>query len=82
VQEKILDIQSPKAISNVTNSMKLARYRNPKILQSSCFVYKMLTSCDLEDPPSVQTLYEMSDILQVLSFFNIQNADFYSSFLS
>lgn len=49
-KEKIMDIQAPKALFNITNSMRVARYRDAKIVNQACFVYKMLSGCDVEEP--------------------------------
>jgi hypothetical protein len=81
VKDKLLDLQSPRAVLNITNSMRIARFKDPKILQTSCFVYKMLTSFDVEEPPHVSTLYGVSDLLQVLTFYNVPRYDMYESFV-
>ena len=44
--------------------MKIAKFKDPKILSTSGFVYKMLTNFDVESPPHVNTLYGVSEILQ------------------
>jgi hypothetical protein len=59
--------------------MRLARFRDPKIIQQACFVLKMLTSYDQEDPVQVKTLYEMSELLATLTYFNIDRPDFMTS---
>ena len=81
MNQKISDIQSPKANHSIVNSMRVARYRDPKILQTACFVFKMLTSFDHESPPHVSTLYDVSELMQVLSFFNQPKYDLYENFV-
>jgi len=61
--------------------MRVARFRDPKILQTACFVFKMLTSFDHETPPHVSTMYDVSEFLQVLSFFNQPKYDMYEAFV-
>jgi len=69
VKQKVLDIQSPKSVLSIANSMRVSRYKDPKVLNQSCFVYKMLTGFDLDSVPNIHTLYEVSELLQVLAFF-------------
>lgn len=42
----------------------------------------MITSFDHEHPVKVQTLYEVSDILQSLAYFNVDKQDFYADFIN
>lgn len=81
VKEKLLHLEAPKAILNIAKTMRVARYREPKVLQQACFVYKMLTSCDQEDPVHIKTLYETSELISSLSYFNLDKPEFYQSFV-
>lgn len=42
----------------------------------------MLTNYDIEDPPKIQTLYDVSEILQSFSYFNIPVPDMYTDFVT
>jgi hypothetical protein len=49
-------------------------------MQQLAFAYKMLTNYDIEDPPKIQTIYDVSEMIQCFSYFNFavpeMNQDF------
>ena len=42
----------------------------------------MMTSFDLEEPIKVQTLYDVSEIIQCLAYFNVDKLELYTDFVT
>lgn len=82
VKTKVLDIQSPKALQQVNSSLKISRYKDVKLMQSVAFAYKMLTNYDIEVPPKIQTLYDVSEIIQCFTYYNVSATDIYKDFIT
>ena len=80
VRGKVLDIESPKALVQIGRALRAARWRDSKLLSQACFVYKMITGFDTQPQPKL--LFEASELLSALSFFNQPKPDLYKALLS
>ena len=58
----------------------MSRFKDNKLMQQLAFAYKMLTNYDIEVPPKIQTIYDVSEMIQCFSYFNFSapemNQDF------
>eukprot|EP00347_Sterkiella_histriomuscorum_P011150 403373570 len=78
LKEKSLHLESVKAILNLSKALKISRYFDEQLLRNLSTVYKVLSNFDqLAQIPQLQIniLQDASDLLNVFTFFNVQNQE-------
>ena len=75
VKTKIMDLDSTKAVLQVIQALRNARFTEKDLLKKACLTYKILTAYDQMKEPfmgeNVKRWAELSDILNVLTFFDV-----------
>jgi hypothetical protein len=60
----------------------MSRFKDSKLMQQLAFAYKMLTNFDIENPPKIQTIYDVSEMIQCFTYFNYSVPEMYQDFVN